>query len=109
MSPRHHVRASSPPQTLVRCVADVEVQSENSPCAPMVTGPTIRARWTLCKRKPNLSLNPVTYKRQSMGAAARQLLDALRERIGVHPEIGQAINKLETALAILGVQTGGML
>jgi len=40
---------------------------------------------------------------------AHTLLKALQEEIGEHPELGQAINKLETALAILGVQTGGML
>jgi hypothetical protein len=42
-------------------------------------------------------------------AAAHELLKALQEKIGEHPEIGQAVNRLETALAILGVQTGGML
>jgi len=42
-------------------------------------------------------------------AGAHQLLKALQERIGEHPEIGQAVNKLEMALAILGVQTGAML
>jgi len=42
-------------------------------------------------------------------AAAHQLLRALQEKIGEHAEIGQAVNKLEMALAILGVQTGGML
>ena len=42
-------------------------------------------------------------------AAAHQLLKALQEKVGEHPEIGQAVNKLEMALAILGVRTGGML
>ena len=42
-------------------------------------------------------------------AGAYHLLKALEERIGEHPEIGQAVNKLEMALAILGVQTGAML
>ncbi len=42
-------------------------------------------------------------------AGAYHLLMALQEKIGEHPEIGQAVNKLEMALAILGVQTGGML
>jgi hypothetical protein len=42
-------------------------------------------------------------------AAAHQLLKTLQGKIGAHPEIGQAVNKLEMALAILGVQTGGML
>jgi len=41
--------------------------------------------------------------------AAYHLLKTLQEKIGQHPEIGQAVNKLEMALAILGVQTGGML
>jgi hypothetical protein len=42
-------------------------------------------------------------------AGAHSLLKALQDKIGEHPEIGQAIHKLETALAILEVQTGGML
>jgi hypothetical protein len=42
-------------------------------------------------------------------ATAYLLLKSLEEKIGEHPEIGQAVNKLEMALAILGVQTGGML
>jgi hypothetical protein len=40
---------------------------------------------------------------------AQALLKALEAKIGEHPELGQAIHKLESALAILGVQTGGML
>jgi hypothetical protein len=42
-------------------------------------------------------------------AGAYHLLKALQEKINEHPEIGQAVNKLEMALAILEVQTGGML
>jgi hypothetical protein len=42
-------------------------------------------------------------------AAANQLLKKLQGKIGEHPEIGEAVNKLEMALAILGVQTGGLL
>ncbi len=42
-------------------------------------------------------------------AAAYHLLKTLQEKMGEHPEIEQAVNKLEMALAILGVQTGGML
>ena len=42
-------------------------------------------------------------------AGAHDLLKAVQGKIGEHPEIGQAIHKLETALAILEVQTGGML
>lgn len=40
---------------------------------------------------------------------AHTLLKSLQEEIGEHPELRQALNKLEMALAILGVQTGGML
>lgn len=42
-------------------------------------------------------------------AAASQLLKSLQAKIGEHPEIREAVNKLEMALAVLGVQTGGML
>jgi hypothetical protein len=41
-------------------------------------------------------------------AGAHNLLKALQSKAAEHPEIGQAINKLEQALAILEVQTGGM-
>ncbi len=41
-------------------------------------------------------------------AGAHSLLKALQDKVAEHPEIGQAINKLEMALAILEVQTGGM-
>jgi hypothetical protein len=42
-------------------------------------------------------------------SSAHQLLNALRKRIGEHPELGEAITKLETALSLLTVKTGGML
>ncbi|HZQ23376.1 MAG TPA: hypothetical protein VFA89_11310 [Terriglobales bacterium] len=42
-------------------------------------------------------------------ASAHQLLQTLRARIGEHPELGQAITKLEMALNLLAVNTGGML
>ena len=42
-------------------------------------------------------------------AGAHNLLKALQEKVAEHPEIGQAIHKLEAALAILEVKTGGML
>jgi hypothetical protein len=41
--------------------------------------------------------------------SAHQLLTALHDRIGQHPEIGEAITKLEMALNLLAVKTGGML
>jgi hypothetical protein len=40
---------------------------------------------------------------------AHQILKALQEKIGVHPEIGAAITKLEMALNVLAIKTGGML
>ncbi len=42
-------------------------------------------------------------------AGAHTLLKALQGKVAEHPEIGQAIHRLEQALAILEVQTGGML
>lgn len=41
--------------------------------------------------------------------SAYQILKALQEKIGEHPEIGAAITKLEMALNVLAVQTGGLL
>jgi hypothetical protein len=40
---------------------------------------------------------------------AYHLLKTLEAKIGKHPEIGDAVHKLEMALAILEVKTGGML
>lgn len=40
---------------------------------------------------------------------AHQLLTSLRQRIGEHPELGEAITSLELALSILTVKTGGLL
>lgn len=42
-------------------------------------------------------------------ASAQQILKALQEKIGEHPEIGAAITKLEMALNDLAIQTGGVL
>jgi len=42
-------------------------------------------------------------------SSAHELLQALRKRIGEHPELAEAIVKLETALSILTVKTAGML
>jgi hypothetical protein len=41
--------------------------------------------------------------------SAHQILKKLKEKIGVHPEIGEAITKLEMALNVLAIKTGGML
>lgn len=40
---------------------------------------------------------------------AHRLLSDLRKRLDNHPELEQAILKIETALNILTVSTGGML
>jgi predicted translin family RNA/ssDNA-binding protein len=40
---------------------------------------------------------------------AHRLLDTLRQRLDRHPELEEAILKIETALNLLTVGTGGML
>jgi hypothetical protein len=55
--------------------------------------------------KPNSAHAPAVEHVSS----AHELLNALRKRIGEHPELGEAITKLETALSLLTVKTGGML
>jgi hypothetical protein len=40
---------------------------------------------------------------------AHQILKALQEKIGPHPEIGAAITKLEMALNVLAVNTSAIL
>jgi len=40
---------------------------------------------------------------------AHRLLNGLRQRLDRHPELEQAIEKLEMALSQLTVKTGGML
>lgn len=40
---------------------------------------------------------------------AHQILNALQEKIGKHPEIGEAITKLEMALNVLTIKTGALL
>jgi hypothetical protein len=41
--------------------------------------------------------------------SAYLILRTLQEKIGVHPEIGAAITKLEMALNVLAIKTGGVL
>ena len=41
--------------------------------------------------------------------SAQQILKALQNKIGEHPEIGAAITKLEMALNVLAVETAGIL
>ncbi|MFZ0137475.1 MAG: hypothetical protein WAK89_10470 [Candidatus Sulfotelmatobacter sp.] len=42
-------------------------------------------------------------------ASAHQMLKTLEAKIGKHPELGAAITKLEIALNILAIKTGGLL
>jgi hypothetical protein len=59
---------------------------------------------------------PNEHNRESVPAeaakhikSAHQILETLQQKIGKHPEIGAAITKLEMALNVLAVQTGGLL
>ncbi|MGA7294144.1 MAG: hypothetical protein WBW53_03675 [Terriglobales bacterium] len=42
-------------------------------------------------------------------ASAQRILKELQKKVGSHPELGEAITKLEMALNILAIQTGGLL
>lgn len=62
----------------------------------------------------NTQDSPEPKPEQSPAAAqhvtdAHHLLQALRERLGKHPELDEAIERLEMALSILTTNTGGML
>jgi hypothetical protein len=55
------------------------------------------------------SPEPDSVKAEAHIASAQQILKALQEKIGEHPEIGAAILKLEMALNALAIQTSGLL
>ncbi len=42
-------------------------------------------------------------------ASAHRILKELQKKVGEHPELGEAITKLEMALNSLAIQTGGLL
>ncbi len=42
-------------------------------------------------------------------ASAHKILRELQQKVGTHPELGEAITKLEMALNSLAIQTGGLL
>ena len=42
-------------------------------------------------------------------ASAQKILKELQKKVGSHPELGEAITKLEMALNVLAVQTSGLL
>jgi hypothetical protein len=56
---------------------------------------------TTPQQKPHLAAEDV--------AGAHRLLKKLEQKIGEHPELAEAITRLELALNNLTVQTGGML
>lgn len=59
------------------------------------------------QNQPKADLGPHPAAKHVAGA--HTLLKTLQAKVAEHPEIEQAIHKLEEALAILEVQTGGML
>lgn len=61
------------------------------------------------QKTPDSKQNPEHAPVVEHVSGAHELLNALRKRIGEHPELAQAITKLETALSMLTVKTGGML
>jgi hypothetical protein len=60
-------------------------------------------------REPNPEQDHPAQAAAAHITSAHQILKALQEKIGEHPELGAAITKLEMALNDLAVQTGGML
>jgi hypothetical protein len=52
---------------------------------------------------------PSSAQAEAHIADAHKILTALQAKIGSHPEIGAAITKLEMALNVLAVKTGGLL
>jgi hypothetical protein len=61
------------------------------------------------RNEPEPKQNPQHAPAVEHLSGAHELLNALRKRIGEHPELADAITKLETALSLLTVKTGGML
>jgi len=59
--------------------------------------------------RPDPQVKPEPTQAAEHISHAHELLQALRKRIGEHPELTEAIVKLETALSSLTVKTGGML
>jgi hypothetical protein len=56
---------------------------------------------------PTPSQNTATVAQQV--ADAHRQLTLLRKQLGQHPELDEAISKLELALSALTLQTGGLL
>ena len=69
---------------------------------------TSESEW--CMETPNKA-NP-EFKPAAAEAhirSAHEILKALQEKIGEHPEIGAAITEVEMALNVLAVKTAGIL
>jgi hypothetical protein len=61
------------------------------------------------EKGPDAKQNAGQTKAVKHVSGAHELLKTLRERVGEHPELGEAITELEMALSILTVQTAGLL
>ena len=57
--------------------------------------------------KPQPKQNPAQAAQHVK--SAHQILKGLQKKVGDHPELGEAITKLEMALNNLAIQTGGLL
>jgi hypothetical protein len=75
----------------------------------MNTGIHVREVFAMeLKSDEQLSKQPLSEPVQHI-AGAHQLLKSLSEKFGaIHPELNEAITKLELALSALTVNTGGM-
>jgi hypothetical protein len=52
---------------------------------------------------------PETNQAAEHVVSAHKILKELQNKVGNHPELGEAITKLEMALNSLAIQTGGLL
>jgi hypothetical protein len=57
--------------------------------------------------EPNAVKNP--NEAAEHVASAHKILKELQQKLGAHPELGEAITRLEMALNSLAIQTGGFL
>jgi hypothetical protein len=57
--------------------------------------------------EPNPKQDPVPAAEHV--ASAHKILKELQLKVGNHPELGEAITKLEMALNTLAIKTGGLL
>jgi hypothetical protein len=57
--------------------------------------------------KPKPKQNPAQAAEHV--ASAHKILKELQQKVGDHPELGEAITKLEMALNMLAIKTGGLL